>query len=324
MTAEAHYLVFETGGTKLVAAVAGPDRRIIESAVIYRNESDRAPQSFERIVSTAAELHRSYVAEGAKFQAIGFGFGGTVRRSTNSPHLCLHEDGWENIAIASELETRFGLRVYLENDCKLAALAEAHFGAGVGANTVFYVTLGTGVGGGLVREGRIQELGDTGEAEIGHVVVDPHGPPCWCGGRGCVESVCSGPGMSQLAKLLSERNPGQWQDSTLYSPTPPLSKAIIEEWRAGDKFAATVAESFAGYLAMALAAAINLMAPDRVVIGGGLGTASAELLDLVRQRTSPLVVPYFRESYEVRQSSLKEQVVTQGAAILAAQKSVTA
>jgi len=324
MSAEAHYLVFETGGTKLVAAVAGPDRRILESAVIYRNESDPAPRSFERIVSTAAELHRSYVAKGAEFQAIGFGFGGTVRRSSNSPHLCLHEDGWEDIAIALELESRFGLPAYLENDCKLAALAEAHFGAGVGANTVFYVTLGTGVGGGLVRQGRIQELGDIGEAEIGHVVVDPQGPPCWCGGRGCVESVCSGPGISQLAELLAERNPGQWRASTLYSDSAPLSKAIIEAWRAGDEFASTVAERFAGYLATALAAAINLMAPERVVIGGGLGTASAELLDLVRQRTSPLVVPYFRESYEIRASSLQEQVVTQGAAILAAQNSETA
>ncbi len=320
MSEPAHYLVFETGGTKLVAAVAGPDQRMVATEVICRDEADRAPKSFERIVSAAEKLYANHVADGAKFQAIGFGFGGTVRRSTNSPHLCLHEKGWETIDVAAELNARFGLPVYLENDCKLAALAEAHFGSGLGADTVFYVTLGTGVGGGLVRQGQIQQLGDIGEAEIGHIVVDVEGPPCWCGGRGCVESVCSGPGMSQLAKLLVERNPAAWSTSTLRSSGPAGSKAIIKAWQAQDGFASIVIESFAGYLAKALAAAINLMAPERVVIGGGLGTASPALLDLVRARTAPLVVPYFRDSYEILPSSLQQQVVTQGAAILAAQK----
>ena len=84
MSEPAHYLVFETGGTKLVAAVAGPDQRMVATEVIYRDEADRAPKSFERIVSAAEKLYANHVADGAKFQAIGFGFGGTVRRSTNS------------------------------------------------------------------------------------------------------------------------------------------------------------------------------------------------------------------------------------------------
>ena len=123
--------------------------------------------------------------------------------------------GWERLPIATTLEKEFDLPVSMENDCNLAALAEAHFGAGQGHRTVFYVTLGTGVGGGIVHDGHIQAFGDIGEAEIGHIVVVPEGPPCWCGGRGCVESVCSGPGISQLAAWLTEQNPDLWAQSEL-------------------------------------------------------------------------------------------------------------
>ena len=320
MTDGSHYLAFETGGTKLVAAVAGPDLRILETVVLHREKSDRAERSFKRVAAAAEGLHRRYAANGAGFRAIGFGFGGVVRRSTNSPHLCLHEDGWEEIDVAGELNARFGLPAFVENDCKLAALAEAHCGAGAGASSVFYITLGTGVGGGLVREGRIQALGDFGEAEIGHVVVERGGPPCCCGGRGCVESVCSGPGLSHLAALLGERSPGLWRASKLFAPRPPDSKAILAAWRAGDPFGSLVVERSVDYLATALAAAVNLTVPEKVVIGGGLGTASARLIDLLRKRTAPLVAPYFRDDFEIVVSKLREQAVTQGAALMAARK----
>ena len=98
----------------------GPDLRILETVVLHREKSDRAERSFERVAAAAEGLHRRYAANGAGFRAIGFGFGGVVRRSTNSPHLCLHEDGWEEIDVAGELNARFGLPAFVENDCKLA------------------------------------------------------------------------------------------------------------------------------------------------------------------------------------------------------------
>jgi len=185
------YLVFETGGAKLVAGVAGPGGRLIETEKIYREPADRARKSFARLTELGRALFEKRQTDGARFRAVGFGFGGTVYREARKPHRCLHEQGWEELDVAAALEKEFGIPVFIENDCKLAALAEAHFGAGKGCHTVFYVTLGTGVGGGIVRGGRIQAFSDIGEAEIGHVVVEPEGLPCWCGGRGCVESVCS-------------------------------------------------------------------------------------------------------------------------------------
>ncbi len=323
MSSTAHYLALETGGTKLVAGVAGADLRIQTTAVVKRASGDRAAQSFKRVIAAAERLLAGSGDPDVELKSIGFGFGGTVRRSTNSPHLCLHEEGWEEVDVVGELENRFRAPVYVENDCKLAALAEAHFGAGVGAASVFYVTLGTGVGGGFVRDGQILPLGDYGEAEIGHVVVDPDGPECCCGGRGCVEALCSGPGLSRLCERLACEHTREWKASMLSDGALPgrvASKRIVEAWEQGDRFAARVVEYSMERLARAVAATVNLLVPERVVVGGGFGTSSPRLLDLLRERTEPLVVHYFRRGFSIVPSGLRESVVTQGAAILAAQR----
>ncbi len=319
----ASYLVFETGGTKLVAGVAGADRRLVETRILYRESGDRAERSLDRLIEAGRELRERHEQHGASFRAIGFGFGGTVRRSAKEPHLCLHEDGWDGLAVVPKLEGEFGLPVSIENDCKLAALAEAYFGAGKGCRTVFYATVGTGVGGGIVRDGRIQAFSDIGEAEIGHVVVAPDGPACPCGGRGCVEAVCSGPGISRLADWIAEQDPALWRASSLAeeydSAGQVAGKKIMSRWKTGDRFAGKVVDQAAGYLAQALAAAINLLSPDVVVVGGGVAAGNQAFLDKVSEKVRPLVVSYFREHYRIVPTGLGEQVVSQGAAILAAQ-----
>lgn len=317
------YLVFETGGTKLVAGVAGSGRRLIETAVLRRNPGDVAATSLARLIGAGQKLRRKHEDAGRTFAALGLGFGGAVRRSAREAFGCLHEPGWDEIRVADQLEAEFHLPAAIENDCKLAALAEAHFGAGRDARTVFYMTIGTGVGGGIVRDGRIQQFSDRGEAEIGHIVVAPGGPTCWCGSRGCVESVCSGPGMSQLAARLAREDRDAWASSPLARVTSDAgtvtSKHLIESWRSGDAFARRVVERSASYLATAISAAINLIAPDVFVVGGGVGAANSDYLALVSAKVNPLVVVYFRDHYRLVPSALGENVVSQGAAILAAQ-----
>ena len=324
MKAEPHFLAFETGGTKLVAGIAGRDARLSRTSVVRRLKHDKAGESFRKIVDVAEQLLADERIGSGQLRAIGFGFGGTVQRSSNRPDRCLHEEGWEDLDVAAELELRFQVPVHVENDCKLAALAEAHFGAGMGARSVFYITLGTGVGGGFVLDGQILALGDLGEAEIGHVVVDPDGPECCCGNRGCVEALCSGPGLSNFCRVLAARYPTEWNRSALaeaaHGGMQIGSERIIRSWEAGDRFAERVVVQALQGLAVALAATINLLVPERVVVGGGLGTSSPRLLGLLGELTHPMVVPYFRENYSLVSSTLREGAVTQGAAILASQK----
>ena len=190
------YLAFETGGTKLVAAVALADGKLIESRIIARAPSNRASHSLSQLIETAMQLRKGYEACGYGFAGIGFGYGGQVSRSAQRVLRCPHEDGWEDIDVRAELESAFDLPSIIENDCKLAALAEAILGAGRSQPTVFYITIGTGVGGGIVREGKIADFGDSGEAEIGHMVVmTQEGFSCPCGNKGCLETIASGPGL---------------------------------------------------------------------------------------------------------------------------------
>lgn len=312
------YLAFETGGTKLVAGVAGTDLRLLETRTIYREPADDARDSLRRLIDLGHELKKAHEASGLTFRGCGLGFGGYVRRSDRRPLANLHEPGWGELDVANLLEAEFSIPASVENDCKLAALAEAHFGAGRGQRTVFYMTLGTGVGGGIVRDLRIVEMSDVGEAEIGHVVVLPGGPLCACRNRGCVEAVCSGPGLRELAKWVAANEPGLLGATEVQARAAGVSSEdLMAAWRAGDPFATHVIKKAAGCLASAVAATINLLAPNVFVIGGGVASGNPSFVDLVRERTAPLVAPCFRGNYEVLLSLLGDQVVTQGAAILA-------
>jgi glucokinase len=177
---------------------------------------------------------------------------------------------------------------------------------------MFYMTIGTGIGGGIVRDERIVALSDRGEAEIGHIVVEPDGPQCCCGGRGCVESLCSGPGIAQLGARMAEREGRPLGE-------PATSKRFMEQWQEGDDFARRVVEQAAAYLAIAVAAAVNLIAPEVFVVGGGVGAGNPRFLELIDEKTHPRVAPYFREHYRLVRCELEENVVAQGAAILARQ-----
>ncbi|MEZ5396332.1 MAG: ROK family protein [Bryobacterales bacterium] len=288
------FLVFETGGTKLVAALADAEGRLLETRILRRNQDDRAEHSLERLIETGREL-----AKGVDLSGVGFGYGGAVNRAVRRPMICLHEPGWEDLDPVARLEAEFGAPTAIENDCKLAALAEARLGAGKGSDTVFYITIGTGIGGGLVHNGSIVALSPLGEAEIGHVVVDPEGPECDCGNRGCLESLCAGPNLPRL-----------------YPGEMVTSKDVFERAAAGEARALAAVERAADYLGRALSMAANLACPDVFVVGGGLGAAYPDFLERIEARAKAWTVPYFRDRVQVRPSALREQVVTQGAALL--------
>lgn len=303
---DSHYLAFETGGTKLVAGVASADASLLETQRIERIPDHTGEQSLGRLIALGQELRAKYEKLGASFAAVGLGYGGGFDRSTGHPLVCLHEPGWEEIHIASRLTEAFGIPAAVDNDCKVAALGEATFGAGRNAESVFYITLGTGIGGGFVRHGEIVQLSPKGEAELGHIQVMPDGPPCICGGRGCVEALSSGPGVHALTGWLNDSiNPFS------------NSREVLEAWRAGDELATRAVDIAADGLAHGIAAVVSLVAPELIVIGGGLGVGNPDYLEKVERLTRPLVTPYFRDDWRLSTTELGETVVTQGAAVLA-------
>jgi glucokinase len=291
-------LCFESGGTKLVAALADSKAQLVERQIRYR----RPDQDAQKTISQLQAMGENLVA-GKRIRAVGFGFGGTVRRSDGQPLECYHERGWETVNLRTSLIKAFHVPVFIENDCNLAALAEAHACSQQFDGTLLYVTIGTGIGGGLVKNGRLLQLSDLGEAEIGHLVVNPEGPICPCGNRGCLETLCSGPGLSNLAQQVIGRS----------LDAPVLMKAFHR----GAEEATRVVSQAADYIGSAIAAASTLVAPTVVILGGGVMRDNHQFLEMIQDRAEHYIFPPFRrKGLRFKLSRLQEDVVCQGAAIL--------
>lgn len=295
-------LCLESGGTKLVAAIANDNGTLLDREIRNRNPDQDARETLQCLVEAGKGLLGNITPK-----AVGFGFGGTVQRSTGEPLLCFHEAGWENAGARQFLMESFHSPVFIENDCNLAALAEACVGHKILKGAVFYITVGTGIGGGIVHNGRLLKTGDYGEGEIGHVVVDSSGPTCPCGNRGCLESLCSGPGLS----VLSEITIGKQLDS----------RQIMEGLKEGRPEELRVASAAADLFSRALGPVISILSPCAIIFGGGVMFGNSCFLDLVRTKVLEKVFPVFlRQPPRFLLSNLQESVVCQGAAIYAVQE----
>lgn len=292
-------LCLESGGTKLVAALTDSQGKLVERRQLVRQPSQEAPQTLRQLAEAGIEL-----TETKTIDAVGFGFGGTVRRTDERPLFCFHERGWELVDACRYLQDVFEAPVFVENDCNLAALAEARSFPEWSRGTLLYLTLGTGIGAGIVRDGQLLHLGNLGEAEIGHIIVDPQGPECPCGNRGCLETVSSGPGLLALSRKLLGRE-----------IDPP---DLMSAFRADEAESRRVVERAAQYISGPLAAAVNLLNPDRVVLGGGVMKSNQPFLDLIWDHLRPLIFPPFcSERPLLALSRLGDDVVCQGAALYA-------
>ena len=203
---------------------------------------------------------------------------------------------WTGHEIGRPLADRLGVPVALINDARSFTLAESRMGAAAGCSTVVCLTLGTGVGGGVVVDGRLR-FGPHGRAgELGHQVIDPDGPPCGCGNRGCVEAFAAGAALSRLGGRDSPR-------------------AVFRAAAAGDERARAAVEAVVGRLAVGIANLVTVLWPERVVVGGGVAAAGEQLLGPLRRAVaaaSPLVDP---ASYEIVAAALGPAAGAIGAAL---------
>jgi glucokinase len=167
------------------------------------------------------------------------------------------------------------------------------------------------------------DFGDTGEAEIGHIVVDPGGMLCGCGNRGCLETVCAGPGIPHLARRIASRADATWEQSRMLprvlGDDATTSADIFAAWRDGDPLADAIVQQVARYLGYAASMIIQIVNPDVIVFGGGVGSSSERFVHTIQREVEGYVMPNLRGRCAFVQSALRENVVTQGAALLAVQ-----
>ena len=233
--------------------------------------------------------------------AIGVSFGGPVDISTGNVLLSNHVPGWENFPLEAFLRSEFGVPARIDNDANVAALGEYHFGAGQGLNGLFYITVSTGVGGGWILNGKPWRGAQNMAGEIGHMVVDPEGPQCLCGKRGCVERLASGPYMAADAceLLLRELQQAKGHANSLLSgdrggtllalaggdPQTLTGAHLSQAASMGDALAWEILERSAWALGVSIGNTANLINPQRFILGGGV-TKSGERFWQTIQRTA--------------------------------------
>lgn len=210
---------------------------------------------------------------GKQPDAIGVSFGGPVDASKNQVLLSHHVPGWENFFLGDYLQQRYSCPVKVDNDANVAALGEYRFGAGRGCSSLLYITISTGVGGGWILDHKIWHGANRMAGEIGHMTVDPLGPLCLCGKRGCVERLASGPYLAQEARERLMKNPNL--DSSLRRATTGnlvniTSTLIAQAAAEGDALARDIIRRGARAIGVAIGNAANLVNPERFILGGGV------------------------------------------------------
>jgi glucokinase len=274
-------LALDFGGTKNSAAVvAAGERRWRE---LRRQPSPPRPDAVYDWHTTVA-LGRELL-KGQTPTAVGVSFGGPVRASHGQVILSHHVPGWEKFPIVEKLSHEFAAPAVVDNDANVAALAEARFGAGRDAASLLYVTVSTGVGGGWVLDGRIWHGFDEMAGEIGHLMVDPDGPVCVCGRRGCVEILASGQAIARRAceRLENEPRRGAILRGMVDDDLTRLTAQVVSQaGHEGDSLALEVMDAAARALGMGIGGAIVLMNPTRVVVGGGVSKSGDHYWDMLR------------------------------------------
>ena len=262
-------LALDFGGTKHSAAVIAPgERQWRKQRRVFSPPDADAQYDIATMFALAHEL-----LDGTQPDAIGVSFGGPVDFVTGVVRLSHHVPGWENTPLRRMLEAEFDAPASVDNDANAAALGEHRYGAGQGCGSMMYITVSTGVGGGWILGGKPWRGVDGMAGEIGHVVIDPNGPLCLCGKRGCVERLASGPYMAQQARerLRAWPERGQILRALAQDKAEAVTGELLAQAAAqGDDLAQEVLERGARALGVGLGNTANLINPQRFVLGGGV------------------------------------------------------
>lgn len=313
------FLGLESGGRKIAATVIDRENRVLARAEDVRNTGNRAEATLAQIEALAVSIVEGLPGGSGTVQAVGWGFGGMVDRELNQPHVNPHEEGWEGLQARALLESALSLPVYVVNDCNAAALAEGHCGAGSLEGNMIYMTVGSGIGGGVLVEGHLFSGGRFGEVEIGHLPLDPEALPCPCGNLGCVESSCSGDGLGRLALHWRERFLESSELSRrIGSMAPSEITPLLFDLQTEDPLAEACRAHLISIVGKAGAILANLFNPSCFVLGGGV-MQNTWLLEPLQAAMHSGVAPPLQANFPVVAAALNKDVVPLGAALYARQ-----
>ncbi len=284
----AYYIGIDLGGTNIVAGVINEQYEILAKASLPTN----SPRAAEGVIADMAKAAEQAVEKAgitmADVESVGVGTPGTANKETGIIEYSNNLQ-FENVPMVAMLEELLGKKVYIENDGNAAAFGEYMAGAGKGCDSLVAITLGTGVGGGIITDGKILTGFSYAGAEVGHSVIVAHGRPCTCGRNGCFEAYSSATGLINMTKEAMDAD----KDSVMWALSEKEGKVsgrtAFDGMRAGDKAAKKVVDEYIDYLAIGVANMINIFQPRILCIGGGIckegDTLIKPLTELVKEQT---------------------------------------
>ena len=306
------HIAIDIGGTQLRAGLYKADS--LQPLVLERCPTQGQNQApLDRLIS----LIESIWPEDQNVAAIGVAAPGPLDPYKGMILAAPNIPGWNNLPLRSRLEERFNTPVVLGNDANLAALGEWRHGAGQGHQHMVYLTISTGIGGGVITDGRLL-LGRRGlAAELGHVTIDPNGPLCNCGQRGHLEALASGTAIARWA--AAELQAGA--ESSLTGASPITARKVSEAALAGDSLALAALTRAGYYIGMAIANYLHTFNPSIVVLGGGVSQSLSIMIDSLRESmTAHALSPHYLEDLTLTTAALGDEAGLIGALALARER----
>ncbi|WP_235836393.1 ROK family glucokinase [Enterococcus timonensis] len=318
--AEEKLLGIDLGGTTAKFAILTQEGDIQQKWTIETNILDDGIHIVDDIIASIKHRLNLYQMTAEDFVGIGMGSPGVIDRKAGTV-VGAYNLNWATLQpVKEKMEKALGIPFAIDNDANVAALGERWQGAGENSPDVTFITLGTGVGGGIVAEGHLLH-GVVGAAgEIGHITVDPDGFMCTCGKRGCLETVASATGVVRVARKMSEEFAGDSEIKQQIDDGEDISsKDIFDAAQEGDHFALLVVDKVCYYLGLATGNIGNMLNPSDIVIGGGVSAAGEFLLERVQKYFEQFSFTQVRESTHLKLAQLGNDAGVIGAASLALQ-----
>lgn len=282
-----YYIGIDLGGTNIVAGVVNEKYEIVAK----EKTKTKLPRSAEEVIADMALVAKKAVATAGltmdDIESVGVGTPGTANKETGIVEYS-NNLKWDNVDLAGILEKELNKKVFIENDANAAAFGEYLAGAGKGHNSLVAITLGTGVGGGVILDGKILTGFSYAGAELGHAVIAVDGEPCTCGRRGCLEAYASATALIKQTQraMINDKYSSMWEivDGDI---TKVNGKTAFDGMRVNDETAKAVVDNYITYLGVGIANMINIFQPEVLCIGGGICKEGDTLIKPLIEKVNP-------------------------------------
>lgn len=305
----------DVGGTNVKIALVND-----KGGIVYSNSiPTRAEMGYEYTVNSMEDAIRELLKEtnsqSKDIEGMGFGFPGQIDCQKGVVRLAPNIPGWVDVPIAEIMQKEFKITTKVDNDVRCAALGELNFGAGKGCQNLVCITVGTGIGSGLIVNGKLVRGASNAAGEIGHIKLDMTGGPlCGCGDRGCLEAFASGPSIVAMAEeYIKGGKSTKYRELANPDITPYIVSVAAQQ---GDAVAKRIFTIIGEYIGIGLASVVNLLNPEKIIIGGGVAAAGDILLNPIKETLVKRAMPISGAAVEVVPAQLGNTAGVIGASLL--------